>query len=128
VKGNRENIPAIKDCNGRIITDAIENANTFNSYYSTVFSSEGNILDIQGENTGDPFTTDIKTIRRRIKAIGKNQSVGPDRVSGEILKLGGEAMIPYLARLLDVTMNNGTLSGDWKRATVIPIHKGAIDH
>jgi len=27
-------------------------------------------------------------------AIGKNKSVGPDSVSGEILKLGGEAMIP----------------------------------
>jgi len=44
-------------------------------------------------------------------------------VSGEILKLGGEAMIPYLAQLLDITMNNGTLPGDWKKATVIPIHK-----
>jgi len=74
--------------------------------------------------TGDPFTTDIKTIRRRIKAIRKNKSVGPDRVSGEILKLGGESTIPYLSRLLDVIMNNGTLPGDWKRATVIPIHKG----
>jgi len=38
-KGNKENVPAIKDCNGRIITDAIEKANTFNSYYLTVFSS-----------------------------------------------------------------------------------------
>jgi len=123
-KGNKENISAIKDCNRRIITDAIEKANTFNSYYSTVFSSEGNILHIQSENTGDPFTTDIKTIRRRIKTIGENKSVEPDRVSGEILKLGGEAMIPYLARLLDITMNNGTLPGDWKRATVIPIHMG----
>jgi len=37
-------------------------------------------------------------------------------------------MIPYLARLLDLTMNNGTLLGDWKKATVIPIHKGLIDH
>jgi len=27
-KGNKENIPAIKDCNGRIITDAIEKANS----------------------------------------------------------------------------------------------------
>jgi hypothetical protein len=33
-------------------------------------------------------------------------------------------MISYLARLLDTTMNNGTLPGDWKTATVIPIHKG----
>jgi len=74
--------------------DAIEKANTFNSYYSTVFSSEGSILHIQGENTGDPFTTDIKKIRRRIKAIGKNKSVGPDRVCGEILKLGVEPLFP----------------------------------
>jgi len=63
-------------------------------------------------------------IIRRIGAIGKNKPVGPDRVSGEILKLGGEAMIPYHARLLDITMNNGTLPGDWKTGTVIPIHKG----
>ena len=92
-KENWENTPAIEDCNGRIITDAIEKANTFNCYYSTVFSNEGNILHIQRENTGDPFTIDIKTIRR-IKAIGKNKPVRPDRVSGEILKLGGEAMFP----------------------------------
>jgi hypothetical protein len=123
-KGNKENIPAIKDCHGQIITDAIEKANTFNSNYSTVFSSEGNIPYIQSEKTDDPFTTDIKTIRRRIKAIKKNKSVGPDRISGEIHKLGGEAMIPYLARLLDITMNNGTLPDDRKEATVIPIHKG----
>jgi hypothetical protein len=67
---------------------------------------------MQGENTGEPFTTGIKIIRRRIRAIGKYKSVGPDSVSGEILKLGGEAMIPYLARLVDVRMNNGTLPGD----------------
>jgi len=36
-------------------------------------------------------------------------------------------MIPYLARLLDVTMNNGTLPADWKRAIVVPIHKGVIN-
>ena len=52
-------------------------------------------------------------------------SGGPDRVSVGILKLVGEAMIPYLARLLDIKMNNGTLPGDWKKATVIPIHKGS---
>jgi hypothetical protein len=32
-------------------------------------------------------------------------------------------MIPYLARL-DITMNNGTLPADWKRAIVVPIYKG----
>jgi hypothetical protein len=70
-----------------------------------------------------PFTIDLKTIRRRIRAIGKNKSVGPDCVSGEILKMGGEAMISYLARLLEITMNNGTLPGGWRRTTLVPIHK-----
>jgi len=40
------------------------------------------------------------------------------------VKLFGVAIFAYLARLLDITMNNGALSGDWKRATVIPIHTG----
>jgi len=33
-------------------------------------------------------------------------------------------MIPYLARLLDITINNGTINRDWKKATVVPIYKG----
>jgi hypothetical protein len=33
-------------------------------------------------------------------------------------------MTPYLARLLDITMNNGTLTADWKRAMVVPVHRG----
>ena len=45
-------------------------------------------------------------------------------MSGEILKLGGEDTIPHLTRLLDITMKNVTLPGDWKKATVVPIHKG----
>ena len=80
-KGNRENIPAIKDSYGRIITDSINEAYLFNSYYLTVCNSEGNIQHMQGKNTGEPFTIDIKTIRRRIRATGRNKSVGPDRLS-----------------------------------------------
>jgi hypothetical protein len=56
--------------------------------------------------------------------MGKNKSIEPDCIYGEILKMGGEATIPYLARLLEIKMNNATLPGDWNKATVIPIHKG----
>jgi hypothetical protein len=125
-KGFRENIPAIKDYNGRPIIDPIEKANSFNYYYSSVFSSEGNIKHIQCANEGEPFTIDTKIIRERVAGIAK-KSIGPDGFSGEILKLGGEAIIPYLARLLDVTMDNGTLPADWKTAMVVPVHNGVID-
>ena len=44
---------------------------------------------------------------------------------GAILKMAGEGMIPYLARLLDITINNGTIPREWKKAIVVPIHKGS---
>jgi hypothetical protein len=66
----------------------------------------------------------LQIIRKRVAAIRKNKSAGPDCVSGEILKLGGEAMIPYLAWLLNIAMHNCTLLGDWKKDTVIPVQKG----
>ena len=66
----------------------------------------------------------ISIIRKRLVMIGRNKSAGPDGIPGTILKMGAEAMIPYLARLLDITINNGTISRDWKKAIVVPIHKG----
>ena len=32
-------------------------------------------------------------------------------------------MIPYLARLLDIMMNNNAIPGDWEKAVVFPIYK-----
>jgi len=57
--------------------------------------------------------------------IRRNKSVGPDGIPGAILKMSGEAMIPYLARLLDITINNVTIPRDWIKAIVVPIHKGS---
>jgi hypothetical protein len=45
----------------------------------------------------------------------RKKSVGPDGIPGEILKLGGEAVIPYLARLLDTTLSNNASPDDWKK-------------
>jgi len=41
-KGNKDNIPAIKIHNGKLITDPLEKANSLNSYYASLFSCEGN--------------------------------------------------------------------------------------
>jgi hypothetical protein len=69
-----------------------------------VFSSKCRITQIQCTNSYEPFTINTKIIRRWSAAIGKNKSVGPDSVSGKILKLGGKAMIPYLALLFNITI------------------------
>jgi len=42
-KGKRENVPAIKNCNGGLITDPVDKANNLNNYYASVFSCERDI-------------------------------------------------------------------------------------
>jgi hypothetical protein len=62
---------------------------------------------------------------KRLSTIGRKKPVGPDGIPGEILKLCGETMVPYLARLLDTTMNNNAIPNDWEKTIVIPIYKWA---
>jgi hypothetical protein len=49
--------------------------------------------------------------------------VGPDGIPIDILKLGGEAMTSYLARVLEISLNNATIPRDWKIATLVLIYK-----
>jgi len=35
-------------------------------------------------------------------------------------------MIPYLARVLDITMNNNAIPGKWEKAIVVRIYKGGV--
>jgi hypothetical protein len=86
-KGYRESIAAIKDHNGRFIRDPIEKANI---YYASLFSRERNNPQIKSTQSGKPITNSISIIRKRLSAIGKKKSVGPDGILGEILKLGGD--------------------------------------
>jgi len=123
-KGNKENIPTIKGCNGGLITDPVDKANNLNNYYASVFSCELNIQDINSTPSDKHFSIKSSLIRKRLAMIARNQSVEPDGIPGAILKMGGKAMIQYLAQLLDITIKNGTIPRDWKRATVVPIHKG----
>jgi hypothetical protein len=103
-KGNREIIRAIKDHNGRIITDTTEKANILNSYYASVFSCDRNTPEIKLANSGESFIINTKVIRKRLAKVGRNKSVGPDGFPGEILKLGGEDITPYLAGLLEISL------------------------
>jgi hypothetical protein len=72
------------------------------------------------------FTIKISNIRKRLAKVGRNKSVGPDGIPGAILKMGGETIIPYLARLLDITINNGTIPRGWKKPQFFLFTKEAI--
>jgi hypothetical protein len=67
---------------------------------------------MQYTNSYEPFAISVNIIRRRLAVMDKNQSAGTDNVSGQILKLGWEVMIPYLALLLDIAINTATIPSE----------------
>jgi len=107
-----------------LISDPTDKANMLNSFCASVFSCKRNHPQIPPAESGEPFCVCIKTLRKRLASLGNKNSVGPDGIPGAILKLGIEAMISYLARLMDITLNNNALLNDWKKAIVVPIFKG----
>jgi hypothetical protein len=111
----KENIPTIRDCNGRHITAPVEKVNNLNSSYSSVLSYERNVQEIKASHLYEHFTIKISVIRKRLAMIGGNKSVRLDDIPGDILKIGGETMIPYLARLLDLSIKNGIIPEDGKK-------------
>jgi hypothetical protein len=40
------------------------------------------------------------------------------------MKQGGNAVIQYLSRLLEIPINNATIPIDWKTYIVVPLYKG----
>ena len=96
-------------------------ANSPNSNYVSVFGRERNIPQITQTHSGEPFN--IKMIRKRLAAIGRNKLIDRKGFPREILKLGAETMILYLLWLLELTINNAAIPSDWKRTTVVPIYK-----
>ena len=69
-KGNRENTPMIRDCNGGHITDHVEKANILNNCYASVFSYKRDIPELQTAHVYEPFNIKIKFIRKRLE-IGR---------------------------------------------------------
>lgn len=121
-KGNREEIPSLKDSSNNLVVDQKQKANIFNRYFASVYRDkrEGVVNECDGES----FVLNPGALRKRIAKIGFNKSTGPDEISGEILKLGGEVMITYLLRLFEITINNSCIPRDWREAIVVPIFKG----
>jgi hypothetical protein len=71
-KGNNENIPAMKDCNGGQITDPVDKANNLNNYYASVFSCELRDIPVINSTHSDKlFKIKISIIRKREKQISK---------------------------------------------------------
>ena len=73
-KGNRENIPAIEDYKGGLVTDPVDSTNNLNNYCASVFSCKQEIPDINSAHLDKLFTIIVSNIRKRLVMIRRSKS------------------------------------------------------
>ena len=68
-------------------------------------------------------------IRAAIKQLKNGRAPGVDMVTAELLKLGGETVVRWLAQLAASIWRSESVPDDWVKQLTIPLHKkGAHDH
>ena len=107
--------------------DDKEKANILQEQFSSVFTVED---DSQLPPLGEKTSVKIKQlsiteamILKEILVLNPNKSCGPDEISPLMLIHLAEFLAAPLALLMNKTLEEGTLPGDWRKAYVSPIFK-----
>ncbi len=104
-----------------------EMAEVMNKKFQTVFTEEGNFDLIDNELNGNNIT-DVEVsqedIMKQLEDLNENKAPGPDGVSNWILKECRSQLVEKIHSLVRISLRQGRVPRDWKRANIVPIYKG----
>ena len=125
----RSFLPAI-NIDGNLIHDDLVKANTFNNYFSLVFTDEDiSILqELRCSSTSHPLLLDSVNVTESavfelLRDLDPNKACGPDLIPARLLKEGAEEISHSLSRIFQLSLCSGTLPQDWISAHSVPVHK-----
>ena len=127
------NITELKE-EGRIITDSMDIANSFNSFYSnvgalqasTIPESNINPKDFLNENHPDSMFLHPVTkeeIEKAGQKLAKKQSKGPDEIPTFMILKNLDILSAPLEDCINTSFSEGTFPDSLKHANVIPLYK-----
>jgi hypothetical protein len=90
-------------------------------FLTNIFTYICSYFDVFIAYNSQPYLSLILKLLEKSNKNWGNQSVGSDGFFGPILKLGGEAMIPFQSILQEISLNNAIIRSDWKDVIVGPI-------
>ena len=107
----------------------VDIANTFNEYFTSIFTHDNNSDHNLGENS-DPeiVSEDIITLTNDevitvLTNLNNNKAHGPDGIPAHLLTETSSQIAPSLCALFNKSLCCGVLPDDWKLANVVPEHK-----
>ena len=127
----RDKVGPLENNRGNIISDGFQMAEVLNEYFSSVFTTEDiSSLPVpftkfegnKSENLGQLFVTP-EIIAKKIKKVKDNKSPGVDGIPPKLLKEIVEQISTPLAKLFNLSLEEGIVPSEWKEANITPLFK-----
>ena len=115
---------------GKIIENEQELAQILNDKFKTVFVND---QDFEGEEINQESSEasslgqirfDTEEVKERLQSLDENKAMGPDNISGWVLKTCAEVLSYPICRLYEKSLEEGYVPEKWKEAQIVAIHKG----
>ena len=115
---------------GKIIEDEKEMAQVLNNKFRSVFVKDNEYEGeggVQGGYQGtkmEDIAFDREEIKTRLQSLDTNKAMGPDQMSGWVLKSCAEELSWPIFWLIKKSLEEGYVPRKWKEAQIVAIHKG----
>ena len=109
-----------------MIEDPKSLADLMNSSFQQVFTTESTFEEPQVDDERDCMDEIIvskQEIHKLMEELEDGKAMGPDGVSGSILKACREELAVPIYDIIQYSLASGTVPVEWKRADVVPIYK-----
>ena len=113
---------------GETVAENKKMASTLNEYFSSVFTNKSNNETrteaiIKTNHKLPDLTVTEKQVLKQLEKMKINKSPGPDNLYPRILKNVKEKIAKPLTIIFNISLQQGLVPKDWKKANVTPIFK-----
>ena len=98
-----------------------------NRRFQSVFTEEGDFDLEEGQQARNGLMEVVvrrEEVIKLMENLEENKAPGPDGVSNWILKECRYQLIDKIFKLVKLSLSQGRVPNDWKRANIVPIYKG----
>ena len=127
---NRSNIGVLIDDCGKAITENIQKAKVFNSYFASVGSIDNGhtpvCQDVQLNTILEDINFSQSDVIRAISKLKSRSSSGPDNIPPDFYKHLKHCLSGPLALIFNQLFSVAEVPREWKNAYIVPLYKKVL--
>ncbi len=124
---SRPSVGPLLDSDKNKVTDDKDMAELLNSFFCSVFTSDGGRPAADPVPSGAPEIGDLTVtptmVEKAIEKLRPDSAAGPDKIGPRLLQELKAQVAPALAAIYNASLREGQVPEDWRTANVTPIFK-----